>query len=86
MSLLSENIIPGNHGKIFGTNAKEKQDLEKIKTKVLSIDGIKNVIINTEVYPKEFTIHTNKLVNIKDIENAVISMGFHVIPKGLFEL
>lgn len=86
MSLLSENIIPGNHGKIFGTNAKDKQDLEKIKTKVLSIDGIKNVIINTEVYPKEFTIHTNKLVNIKDIENAVISMGFHVIPKGLFEL
>jgi hypothetical protein len=86
MSLLSENIIPGNHGKIFGTNAKDKQDLEKIKTKVLSIDGVKNVIINTEVYPKEFTIHTNKLVNIKDIENAVISMGFHAIPKGLFEL
>ncbi len=86
MSLLSENIIPGNHGKIFGTNAKDKQDLEKIKTKVLSIDGIKNVIINTEIYPKEFTIHTNKLVNIKDIENAVISMGFHAIPKGLFEL
>ncbi len=86
MSLLSENIIPGNHGKIFGTNAKDKQDLEKIKTKVLSIDGIKNVIINTEIYPKEFTIHTNKLVNIKDIENAVISIGFHAIPKGLFEL
>jgi hypothetical protein len=23
MSLLSENVIPGNHGKVFGTNAKE---------------------------------------------------------------
>jgi hypothetical protein len=86
MSLLSENVIPGNHGKIFGTNAKDGQDLEKIKTKVLSIDGIKDVIINTELYPKEFTIHTNKLVSVKDIENAVISAGFHAIPKDIFEL
>lgn len=28
MSLLSENVIPGNHGKVFGTNAKEPQTLE----------------------------------------------------------
>ena len=31
MSLLSENVIPGNHGKIFGTNAKTHQELVKIK-------------------------------------------------------
>lgn len=86
MSLLSENVIPGNHGKIFGTNAKEEQDLEKIKTKILSIDGIEDVIIDPEAYPNEFTIHTNKLVSVKDIEDAVISVGFHAIPKGIFEL
>jgi len=28
MSLLSENIIPGNHGKVFGTNAKDQKDLK----------------------------------------------------------
>jgi len=86
MSLLSENIIPGNHGKIFGTNANDPQDLDKIKIKILKIEGIKDVIINNEVYPKEFTIHTNKLVNVEDIEKAVISLGFHAIPKDIFEL
>ena len=29
MSLISENVIPGNHGKIFETNAKELEDLER---------------------------------------------------------
>jgi len=86
MSLLSENLIPGNHGKIFGTNAKENKDLERIKDKVLSIKGIKDVIINSEVYPREFTIHTTELVKVKDIEDIVITTGFHAIPKGLFEL
>tara|TARA_B110000977_G_C11059773_1_gene485501 strand:+ start:351 stop:611 length:261 start_codon:yes stop_codon:yes gene_type:complete len=86
MSLLSENVIPGNHGKVFSTNAKNNHDLEKIKNKILSIDGIKDVIMNTEVYPKEFTIHTNKLVSVKDIENVVISTGFHAISKDIFEL
>jgi hypothetical protein len=32
MSLLSENVIPGNQGKVFGANAKEPQTLEKIKS------------------------------------------------------
>ena len=86
MSLLSENLIPGNHGKIFGTNAKENKDLERIKDKVLSIKGIKDVIINSEVYPREFTIHTTELVKVKDIEDIVITTGFHAIPKSLFEL
>jgi hypothetical protein len=31
MSLLSENIIPGNHGKTFGTDAMEENDLIEIK-------------------------------------------------------
>jgi hypothetical protein len=31
MSLLSQNVIPGNHGKTFGTNAMEENDLTAIK-------------------------------------------------------
>jgi hypothetical protein len=29
MSLLSENIIPGNHGKIFGTDAMEEKQFNR---------------------------------------------------------
>ncbi len=86
MSLLSENVIPGNHGKVFGTNATEKSDLEQIKKRILKLEGIKDVIINTEVFPREFTVHTVTLVKIEAIEAQVAAIGFHAIPKNTFEL
>jgi len=86
MSLLSENVIPGNHGKIFSTNAKEQTDLKKIKNKVLSLKGIKSVKINSEVFPIEFSIYTSELVKVQDIEDKVKLTGFHAIPKDLFEI
>jgi hypothetical protein len=86
MSVLSENVIPGNSGKIFGTNAMEDTDLIEIKTRLLKLDGIKDVLLNTEIFPREFTVHTSKIVAIKTIENTVKSIGFHAIPKDTFEL
>jgi hypothetical protein len=86
MSLLSENLIPGNHGKIFVTNAKDNTDLERIKNRILSLKGIKDVSLNSEVFPKELTIFTTKLVKVKDIEDVVMTTGFHAIPKGLFQV
>ena len=56
MSLLSENVIPGNHGKIFSTNAQKKADLKEIEDRVMEIEGIKDIIFNEEVFPVEFTI------------------------------
>jgi len=86
MSLLSDNVIPGNHGKVFGTNATDHENLEKIKDAILVIDGIKDVIIKEDVFPRELTVHTTQLVSIKDIEDAVIKVGFHTIPKHHFPL
>lgn len=86
MSLLSQNIIPGNHGKTFGTNAMKENDLIEIKTSLLELEGINEVILNTEIFPREFTIYTTQIVSIEDIENKVKSVGFHAIPKETFEL
>lgn len=86
MSLVSENIIPGNHGKIFETNATEHEDLQEIKKALLKISGIKNVLINEVKFPIQITIHTSTIVEIKDVENAVKETGFHAIPKTLFGL
>ncbi|MFT4983875.1 MAG: copper chaperone CopZ [Flavobacterium sp.] len=86
MSLLSENIIPGNHGKIFGTDAMEENDLIEIKTSLLTLEGINEVILNTEIFPREFTIYTDQIVSLADIEHKVKSVGFHAIPKETFEL
>ena len=61
-------------------------DLERIKNRILSLKGIKDVSLNSEVFPKELTIFTTKLVKVKDIEDVVMTTGFHAIPKGLFQV
>ena len=86
MSLLSDNVIPGNHGKIFGTNADQHGQLEHIKDRIMEVKGVKNVIINEKVFPREFTVYTAELVRVEEIEDAVRPTGFHVIPKDLFKL
>ncbi len=86
MSLYSENVIPGNHGKIFETNAETLKDLEEIKEAILEIEGIRDVLLNENIFPKEMTIHTKTLVKISEIEKAVRRIGFHAIPKTLFPL
>jgi len=86
MSLLDEKIIPGDYGMTFGTNAKEDKDLARIKKKVMELKGITDVILNTEIFPREFTVHTDRLVEVKDVEEKVEETGFHAIPKSLFAL
>ncbi|KVV15490.1 heavy-metal-associated domain-containing protein [Flavobacterium sp. TMP13] len=86
MSLLSENIIPGNHGKIFGTNANTVEDLERIKNEILTLEGISEVILNNDIFPKEFTIYTTKLIEVEAVEEKVNNVGFNAIPKSLFAL
>lgn len=86
MNLLTENIIPGNYGKVFSTDAKKEKDLLKIKVAIENLPGIKDVILNKDVFPVELTIHTNALVHIDVVEKEVMRFGFHAIPKGSFEL
>lgn len=86
MSFLSENVIPGNCGKIFETDASEDSELERIQNVILEIPGIKDVIIDKTTFPKKITIHTSSLVKVKTIEDAVKRIKHHVIPKSLFEL
>jgi len=86
MSYVSDNVIPGNHGKVFGTNAESHDDLIKIQNSVLKVDGVADVIIKEDVFPREFTVHTSVVVTVKAIEEAVISVGLHAIPKSTFSL
>lgn len=86
MTLLSENVIPGDHGKIFETNAESINDLEEIKKAVMRIEGIKDVLLNDDVYPREITVLTTAFVNITEVEEAAHHAGFHVLPRTLFHL
>ncbi|WP_411895878.1 heavy-metal-associated domain-containing protein [Winogradskyella sp. A2] len=86
MSLISDNIIPGSNGRVFGTDAVEKKELECIKKRILGLDGIKSVELNLHIFPREFTVYTSKLVSVKDVEKQVKTTGFHAVPTKDFEV
>lgn len=86
MSLISNNIIPGNHGRIFGTNATTDTDLNEIKISIGNLNGITDVVINNHVFPREITVYSNKIIDIHLIENKVKSVGFHVTPKESLDI
>ncbi|MFT5714378.1 MAG: hypothetical protein ACI9WT_000931 [Flavobacterium sp.] len=86
MGILEKNVIPGNDGKTFGTDAKEASDLSEIKSSLMEIDGIIDVVLNSDIFPREFTVHTNKVVAIDDIEDQVKKVGFHAIATDSFPL
>lgn len=83
MSLLNDNIIPGEHGKVFGTNANEEMELIEIQNKLIQFIGITEVHINNSIFPKEFTVFTNKVISVDEIERLVKSIGYHAIPKNI---
>ncbi len=88
MSLLTENVIPGNYGRIFTTNANTDILMDKIKMGLEHIDGVEMVLPIEEVSPREFIVRTSKLVTVHTIEEAVQKLGLdlHVIPKGIFPM
>ncbi|MCA0133250.1 heavy-metal-associated domain-containing protein [Winogradskyella alexanderae] len=86
MSLISDNIIPGPRGRVFGTDAVHKSDLESIKERILRLDGVKAVTINTDVFPRELTVFVSKLLSVEELENSVKKTGFHAIPTKDFEV
>ncbi len=79
MSYLTKNIIPGDFGKVFVTDAKKEKDLDKIS-------GIQDVIVDKSIFPVEIIIHSRSVVSVETVENEVIRFGFHAIPKGVFEV
>lgn len=84
MSLLSENIIPGTQGKTFGTNAKSRDDLKRIKNHLLTMQGVKDVEVDLDTFPAELTIYSTTVLSVDEIQKRVMEVGFHVVPKGAF--
>ena len=86
MNLLSENVIPGDHGKIFETNAENQSDLDQIKNAILSIEGVSAVLLDNDIYPREIIVLTNTFVSVEEVAKAADEAGFHILPKPLFHL
>lgn len=84
MSFLSENVIPGNYGKKFTTDAKHQDEYTKIQDTLMELDGVKDVMFEDTDQPVVFVVHTNKVVSVKDIEDSVRQLNLHAVPTGPF--
>ncbi len=83
MSLLSENIFPGKHGKVFGTDAKFDDDLYEIKMFLQHREGIEKFEINKDKFPVEIKIYCNKIMKVKELmRDFNRKTGFHLIDKN----
>ena len=83
MTYINDNIIPGNHGKTFTTDVRSPEEKSKLKAAIIKIDGVTNVIFE-DTYPSEVTVHTDKVVQVKEIMDKAAKMEFHMIAKGPF--
>lgn len=84
MSFLSENVIPGDHGKKFTTDAKHQAELVEIQEALMQLEGIKDVLFENGSKPTTFVVHTNKVVSVKDIEDCIKQLNLHAVPTGPF--
>lgn len=83
MTYVNDNIIPGNHGKRFTTDVKSPSDKSRLKSALMSINGVIDVIFESG-YPSELTIHTDKVVHINEVQEKATELEFHAIAKGPF--
>ena len=84
MSFLSENVIPGNYGKKFTTDAKDPDEFKQIQDILLNLEGVKDVIFEADTKPTVFVVHTFKVVSVHDIEHAIKELNLHAVPTGPF--
>ncbi|ARV16808.1 heavy-metal-associated domain-containing protein [Polaribacter sp. SA4-12] len=76
MNFRPKKVIPINQVKVFSTNTTNNYALYLIKTKIMTLDGIKDVEIDIDILPKKFIVHTTKIVPKKDIEAIIFSFEY----------
>ncbi|MEO5789156.1 MAG: heavy-metal-associated domain-containing protein [Gelidibacter sp.] len=83
MTYITDNIIPGNHGKTFTTDVNEASEKTKLEAAILKVQGVVKVIF-ADTFPLEFTVHTDRVVKVSEIQSAANEWNYHVIAKGPF--
>ncbi|GLB51516.1 hypothetical protein NBRC110019_05550 [Neptunitalea chrysea] len=82
MSFIEDIVIPGEKGRIFLTSVDKTEDLMSIKSAIEKIEGITEVSVNIAVFPTEFHIVVDVVVDVNEIGEVVNELGFHLLPKS----
>jgi len=85
MSLITENVIPYTKGKIFKTNAETEAQMNAVKRHVEELEGVKEVKIINDTFPREFLVRADHLVEVEQIQEKTNEVSINAIPKGWFD-
>lgn len=83
MTFISDNIIPGNYGKTFTTDVNDASEKSKLEAAILKVEGVVKIIFS-DTFPLEFTVHTDRIVQVSEIQRKANEWNYHVIAKGPF--
>ena len=83
MTFISDNIIPGNYGKTFTTDVNDASEKSKLEAAILKVEGVLKIIFS-DTFPLEFTVHTDRVVQVSEIQRKANEWNYHVIAKGPF--
>lgn len=86
MGVIEENVIPGKHGKVFKVDIEDEYAFSDVQESVIKLDGVKDVLFDDSVFPHEVIVHTETLVKVTDVQQAIRQHGFNAIPEGVFPL
>lgn len=84
MSYINDIVIPGETGRVFTTNIKDKDKIENLKTLLLQMEGVTDVIVNQNSFPSELRLLTDRVLDISDLESVANTNGYHIIPKSFY--
>ncbi|MCK0123926.1 heavy-metal-associated domain-containing protein [Gelidibacter sp. F2691] len=83
MTFITENIIPGNYGKKFTSDADDPAEKSSLEAAIMEIDGVTKVIFEDDS-PFDFTVHTDQVVHVTELQDKAKALGFHIIAKAPF--
>lgn len=84
MSLITFKKIPGAYGMTFITDAIEHENLIKVKSAILNVNGVDKVLVNKNETPKQLNVFSSIVISAKKVENAAINTGFKAIAQSIF--
>ncbi|MEQ9442986.1 MAG: hypothetical protein RIG62_28370 [Cyclobacteriaceae bacterium] len=73
--------IPGKYEKVYTITIDNLLNFEVIKSKLLSLKGIEDILFNDQPSPCEMTLLTDGTVTAESVQRVV---GYEAFPKKIF--
>lgn len=76
--------IPGKYEQVYTITVDNLLNFEVIKAKLLSLEGVEDILFNDQPSPCEMTLLTDGTVTDESVQMVVVRYGYEAFPKKIF--